>query len=155
MRLFTRSLLTLCLAQAILFSATKLRAQTNAPAPELPRTVEQGYATLVPESVQTERKNAEIIGQIQNLQEAINQLQGKTADKATVEKLGKQVNLIFQYETALQQAVVSLQKELTKIETILDSYGQGYKAAQAADLNQRQKANKPNASNTSNDPLNP
>lgn len=132
----------------------RLYAQTTN-SPTTPKTVEEGYDTLVPESIQTERKNAEIMGQIQNLQEQINQLQGKTADKATVEKLTRQLNLIFQYQTALQQAVVSLQTELNKIETILNSYGQGYKAAQAAALNQRQKANPPAQSPISNDPLNP
>jgi hypothetical protein len=150
-------LLAAVFAHAVVLHTDQLYGQTTNPTPGTPQTVEEGYATLVPESVQTARKDAELTAQIQNLQEEINQLQGKTADKAIVEKFSKQVNQIFQYETTLQQAVVALQSELKKIEIILDSYGQGYKAAQAANLTQQEQQNKTHVQPTprSIDPLNP
>jgi TolA-binding protein len=150
-------LLALALPCALVLHSHPLYGQTPNPAQGTPKTVEEGYATLVPESVQTARKDAQVAGQIQNLQDQIKQLEGKTADKATVEKLTNQVNQISQYQSVLQQAIVAQQNELNKIEVILNSYGQGYKAAQAASLRQQEEQNRANRQPVprSTDPLNP
>jgi hypothetical protein len=149
-------LLTILFTLALLLHPNRAISQTTTPPPRTPETVEEGYQTLVPESVQTARKDQEFAGQVQNLHNELQQIQSKIPDKALVETLRKQVDQIIQYDAVLRQAIVSLQIEVRKIDTLLDSYGQGYEAAKAAALAQRKQQKQiPVIKPQPTDPLNP
>ena len=154
---FLNIFLTILFCGALLIDPESAKSQTVTPTPGIPQTVEQGYETLVPESVQAARKNQEFAGQLQNLQGQLKQIQRTIPDKKAVEDLTRQVKQILQNDAVLRQTVVSLQAELKKIETLLDSYGQGYEAAEAAALayHQRQQQKKSIIQPQSTDPLNP
>jgi hypothetical protein len=158
MNLPTTIVLTM-LCSLVFLQPRIVKGQIQAPSPttELPQTAEEAYQTLVPESVQTARKDQEFAGQLLDLRRDIDNLKLSTPDKAIVEKLANEVAQIAQYNAALRQMIVSLQAQVKGIQTLLDTYGQGYQAANAAalTLQQQQQRSRTPAQQQSTDPLNP
>ena len=140
--LTTSLLLTLLFSCTLFIRPTPAQSQTPSSPTLPPETAPEGYESLVPQDVQTTRKNLEFAGQLQNLRDQLNRIQGTIPSKEALQNLTKRVNEMVQYDAAIRQAILSLQTEVNRIETILDSYGQGYKAAQAAELAQQQKQQK-------------
>jgi TolA-binding protein len=125
--------LTLTLLLSLHLPVSTTSAQTT-PAPTqqpVPETASEGYDTLVPQAVRTDRQTKEILGQIQTLQTEIDQTRQSIPDKTTVTTLQNQTKQILANQLALSQAIDALRNEINKINLFLNSYGHGYEAGRA------------------------
>ena len=140
---FPKSLLPI-LALTLLFFLNLPISTTSAqttPAPTqqaVPDTVSEGYETLVPQAVRTDRQTKEILGQIQTLQTEIDQTRQSIPDKTAVTTLQNQTKQILANQLALSQAIDALRNEINKINLFLNSYGHGYEAGRATGYSQQQ-----------------
>lgn len=122
------------------------------PRASIPQTAQEGYESVVPEALQTEKKFKQLEAKIEDLRNQIDALKPTIPDKSQLSAITQTLNRIITSQRTLDATFSALRTDVEHITTQLAAYGNGYQAAeaQATKMDQDKKPKQPGT-----DPMNP